>query len=73
MLLLALGGYATAQERLTLRHQVTLFEAGATPGGHPATVDVATPQGTGALAPGLIVYPARPAPRGLGLLRELGI
>ncbi len=37
----------TCARRLAGHHQVTLFEAGATPGGHTATVDVATPQGTG--------------------------
>ncbi len=37
----------TCAWRLAGHHQVTLFEAGATPGGHTATVDVATPQGTG--------------------------
>ncbi len=36
----------TCAWRLAGHHQVTLFEAGATPGGHTATVDVATPQGT---------------------------
>ena len=33
----------TCAWRLAGHHQVTLFEAGATPGGHTATVDVATP------------------------------
>ena len=33
----------TCAWRLAGHHQVTLFEAGATPGGHTATVDVSTP------------------------------
>ncbi len=43
----------TCARRLAGHHQVTLFEAGATPGGHTATVDVATPQGTGPSIPDL--------------------
>lgn len=43
----------TCAWRLAGHHQVTLFEAGATPGGHTATVDVATPQGTGPSIPDL--------------------
>lgn len=35
----------TCAWRLAGHHQVTLFEAGSTPGGHTATVDVTTPQG----------------------------
>ena len=45
----------TCAWRLAGHHQVTLFEAGATPGGHTATVDVATPQGTWAIDTGFIV------------------
>ena len=43
----------TCAWRLAGHHQVTLFEAGATPGGH--TVDVATPQGTWAIDTGFTV------------------
>lgn len=42
----------TCAWRLAGHHEVTLFEAGATPGGHTATVDVPTPQ---ALSPSIPV------------------
>ena len=46
----------TCAWRLAGHHEVTLFEAGATPGGHTATVDVPTPQGAFAIDTGFIVY-----------------
>lgn len=63
----------TCAWRLAGHHQVTLFEAGATPGGHTATVDVATSAGTFAIDTGFIVYNDRTYPRFMGLLSELGI
>ncbi|MBA7752979.1 FAD-dependent oxidoreductase [Enterobacter sp. RHBSTW-01064] len=63
----------TCAWRLAGHHQVTLFEAGATPGGHTATVDVSTSQGTRAIDTGFIVYNDRTYPRFMGLLSELGI
>lgn len=63
----------TCAWRLAGHHQVTLFEAGPVVGGHTATVDVATPQGTFAIDTGFIVYNDRTYPRFMGLLSELGI
>ncbi|SNY72670.1 NAD(P)/FAD-dependent oxidoreductase [Enterobacter sp. CC120223-11] len=63
----------TCAWRLAGHHQVTLFDAGVTAGGHTATVDVDTPQGTYAIDTGFIVYNDRTYPRFIGLLSELGI
>ncbi|MFX4314086.1 FAD-dependent oxidoreductase, partial [Enterobacter sp. 63] len=46
----------TCAWRLAGHHQVTLFETASTPGGHTATVDVATPHGNFAIDSGFIVY-----------------
>lgn len=63
----------TCAWRLAGQHQVILFEAASTPGGHTATVDIATPQGTWAIDTGFIVYNDRTYPRFMGLLSELGL
>jgi len=63
----------TCAWRLAGHHQVTLFEAQSTLGGHTATVDITTPQGSFAIDTGFIVYNDRTYPRFMGLLSELGI
>jgi Predicted NAD/FAD-binding protein len=63
----------TCAWRLAKQHQVTLFEAGSEPGGHTATVDVTTPEGTFAIDTGFIVFNDRTYPNFIGLLEELGI
>lgn len=63
----------TCAWRLAGHHQVTLFEASPTLGGHTATVDVDTHQGSWAIDTGFIVYNDRTYPRFIGLLSELGI
>ncbi|MNG74576.1 hypothetical protein D3C73_215850 [compost metagenome] len=63
----------TCAWRLAGHHQITLFEAEPTVGGHTATVDVSTPQGTYAIDTGFIVYNDRTYPSFMGLLSELGI
>jgi predicted NAD/FAD-binding protein len=64
----------TAAHLLHDRHDVTLFEAAARPGGHACTVDVAVPEG-GAVAVdvGFMVLNDRTYPRFRSLLAELGI
>ncbi|GAB7260394.1 hypothetical protein DaDZ19_20610 [Dickeya ananatis] len=63
----------TCAWRLAGHHDVIMLEAGPTPGGHTATVDVTTPSGTYAIDTGFIVYNDRTYPRFMGLLSELGI
>jgi len=63
----------TCAWRLAGHHQVTLFEAAPTVGGHTATVDVTTASGDFSIDTGFIVYNDRTYPRFMGLLGELGI
>ena len=64
----------TAAHLLHARHDVTLFEAAARPGGHACTVDVPVPEG-GAVAVdvGFMVLNDRNYPRFEALLAELGV
>ncbi|MBO1997548.1 NAD(P)-binding protein [Klebsiella pneumoniae] len=62
----------TCARRLAGHHQVTLFEAGATPGGHRHR-GCRHAAGHRAIDTGFIVYNDRTYPRFMGLLSELGI
>lgn len=59
--------------KLAARAEVHLYEAGPTPGGHTATVDVELAGKRWAIDTGFIVYNDRTYPRFLALLAELGL
>lgn len=62
-----------AAERLSTRHDVTVFEAEPRLGGHTHTVTVDTPRGQLAIDTGFIVCNDRTYPGFLALLRRLGV
>lgn len=63
----------TAAYLLAQEHEVQLFEAAATAGGHTYTVDVVTEKGPLAIDMGFIVFNRRTYPHFVRLLAELGV
>jgi len=68
-----IAGLGTAWLLQRSGHDVALFEAGARPGGHTATVDVTLEGHRFAVDTGFLVYNERTYPRFTALLRELGV
>ena len=67
------AGMVAARELDRAGHRITLFEAGARPGGHANTVTVETPGGTWDVDTGFIVYNDRNYPGFERLLDELAV
>lgn len=63
----------TAAYRLSLTHEITLFEANDYPGGHTNTVDVELDGERQAIDTGFIVFNDRTYPNFIQLLEELGV
>ena len=67
------SGLVAARELDRAGDEITVFEAGALPGGHSNTVEVETPGGQFAVDTGFIVFNDRNYPNFSRLLSELGV
>jgi predicted NAD/FAD-binding protein len=67
------SGLVAARELHRAGHGITVFEAGALPGGHSNTVEVQTPNGAWSVDTGFIVFNDRNYPNFRALLGELGV
>ena len=62
-----------AARKLCAEHEVTVFEAGASIGGHTNTIEVPTPGGPLAVDTGFIVFNEKTYPNFCALLSEIGV
>ncbi len=67
-----ISGLVTAY-LLSKEHDITVYEANETVGGHTHTVEVPTPEGSAAVDTGFIVFNAKTYPNFIKLMQQLGV